>query len=195
MIKSVAELFADQGGADALTRPLSNHSRRLLKGVRVKALTANTIPIYVGPSSVSLTTGFHLDAGEEVLIEIDDPSKVHLVAQPTQGQGQRIAVSDSIAGDEFKLSFKGETTAFIAVDATAAQVETALRNLSNIEAADLNVTGGPGPASAWYAWWSGQYALANQPLLQPSDASNDTVIEVTQNQDAQAGSKYSWIGQ
>lgn len=48
-------------------------------GVVVKALAANTEPIYVADSSVLTGTGFQLSAGEQVFIVIDNINKLYIV--------------------------------------------------------------------------------------------------------------------
>lgn len=55
---------------------------------------------------------------------------------------QRLSNSGSIAGT-FAITFNGQTTGAIAHNATAAQVQTALELLSNIDPGDVAVTGGP----------------------------------------------------
>jgi len=169
MIESVSEFFTGWGSADALARALGN-SRRLLKGVRVKAMSTNTLSVFVGPSTVAVTTGFELDAGDEVFVEIDDPSKISVISSPSQNQKQTVSISGSGAGDTFKLTFKGETTAAIAQNADAAAVESALEALSSVAAADVGVTGGPGPGTDWVVEWTGQYQKVNQPLMTVSEA-------------------------
>lgn len=58
--------------------PLAGASTPLVSGVRIKALAANTGDIYVGGASVDSATGFVLDAGEEVFVEIDDLASVYI---------------------------------------------------------------------------------------------------------------------
>lgn len=58
--------------------PLAGASTPLVSGVRIKALAANTGDIYVGGASVDSATGFVLDAGEEVFVEVDDLASVYI---------------------------------------------------------------------------------------------------------------------
>lgn len=53
-------------------------SQALLSGVTVKALHANTGMIYVGTNPVTSTTGFVLDAGEQIFIEVDNLADVYV---------------------------------------------------------------------------------------------------------------------
>jgi hypothetical protein len=60
---------------------------------------------------------------------------------------QSVALTGTPAGGTFTLSYSGATTAPIAFNATAAAVQTALAALPGL--ADVTVTGGPGPTTAW----------------------------------------------
>ena len=59
---------------------LTSTSTPLNFGIVVKADSANTGKIYVGDSSVTTTNGYVLEAGEGISFEIDDVSKVYVVA-------------------------------------------------------------------------------------------------------------------
>ena len=61
-------------------------STPLYSGVRVKALHANTGWIYVGANPVTATTGYVLDAGEEVFLEVADLATVFIDAS-VNGEG------------------------------------------------------------------------------------------------------------
>jgi hypothetical protein len=58
----------------------------LTSGIRVKAKHANTGWIYVGLNGVSSTTGFVLDAGEEVFLEVADRATV-FIDSSVNGEG------------------------------------------------------------------------------------------------------------
>jgi hypothetical protein len=60
---------------------------------------------------------------------------------------QSVALTGTPAGGTFTLSYGSATTAPIAFNATASAVQTALAALPGL--ADVTVTGGPGPATAW----------------------------------------------
>jgi hypothetical protein len=72
---------ATPGSAEALAGSASLES-----GVTIKALPDNTGLVYVGGSSVASTNGHQLAAGEEVFVEIADPSTVYLDVD-TGGEG------------------------------------------------------------------------------------------------------------
>lgn len=77
-------------------------------------------------------------------------------AGPTS-EVQTVTVTGTPTGGTYTLTWSGQTTAAIPYNATAAQVKTALENLSNIEAGDLTVTGGPHPGTAMAVVFSGQF--------------------------------------
>lgn len=63
-----------------------------------------------------------------------------------------------------KISFDGQTTALIAYNATAAAMQTALEALSNVDAEDIVVTGGPGDEGGtkpYVLTFGGQYEETN----------------------------------
>ncbi len=69
------------GGAEALAASTS-----MTHDVSIKALAANTGNVYVGSSSVDSTNGYVLDAGESVVITIDNLATVYLDVD-TNGEG------------------------------------------------------------------------------------------------------------
>lgn len=70
---------------------------------------------------------------------------------------QTVTITGSPTGGTFTLTFNSQTTAAIAYNATAAQVQTALEGLSNINPGDVTVTGGPLPGIALTVTFGGQY--------------------------------------
>ena len=146
--ETVDNFVVGHGGADASDKPIvaPGYARKAYKGVYVRAATANTIVIYVGNDNVTASDGYPLPAGEEVLIPIENPSKVFVVATPANNCSQTVALSGHIAGDTFTLTFEGATTSAISVTANSATVQTALQALSTIGAGNCSVTdtaGGP----------------------------------------------------
>lgn len=61
-------------------------STALTSGVRIKAMHANTGWIYVGANPVTSSTGFVLDAGEEVFLEVANLATVYIDAS-VNGEG------------------------------------------------------------------------------------------------------------
>lgn len=80
---------------------------------------------------------------------------------------QVITITGSPTGGTFTLTFNGQTTAAIAYNANAATVAAALAALTNLDATDITVTGGPGPATPYQVAFisSGIYANADVPLM------------------------------
>jgi len=72
---------------------LTTESIECKKGVLIKADDDNTGNIYVGNSdSVTSSTGFKLKAGQGVTVEINDPSKIYLIADADNQKVYWIAV-------------------------------------------------------------------------------------------------------
>lgn len=80
---------------------------------------------------------------------------------------QVITITGTPTGGTFALTFSGQTTSAIAYNANAATVAAALAALSNLDATDITVTGGAGPATPWQVAFiaTGAYANANVPLM------------------------------
>jgi hypothetical protein len=74
----------------------------------------------------------------------------------THNEVQTLTVSNALTGT-YTLTFSGQTTAALAYNATATQIQTALRALSNIAGANVNVTGA-GPFTITFV---GTLALTN----------------------------------
>lgn len=85
---------------------------------------------------------------------------------PTASEIQTVDVDAT--GGNFQLTFTGQTTANIAWNATAAQLQAALEALSNIAPGDIHVTGGPGPAM-WTVEFLGTYDGVNVAQMTNTD--------------------------
>ncbi|MFE9461703.1 hypothetical protein [Streptomyces californicus] len=68
---------------------------------------------------------------------------------------QTATVTGGPTGGTFTLTYSGQTTAAIAYNATAAAVQTALENLSNVNPGDIKVTGNAG--GPYTLTFGGQY--------------------------------------
>lgn len=81
---------------------------------------------------------------------------------------QRVALAyTTLTAGTFTLTFSGQTTAGIAYNASADDVQAALEALSNINVGDIRVTGGPFPSLPVRVEFRGQYAN--------TDAANMTI--------------------
>ena len=192
--ESVSDFAVGHGGADAGAGPLvaAGFAPKAYKGVRVRAATANTLVIYVGPRGVTEASGYPLPAGKELSIEIENPSKVHVVATPAADAQQQAVLSGQTGGDTFDLTFRGQTASGIAVTANAAAVQTALRALSTIGSTGCSVTdtaGGP----PYTVTFIGPLARTDVELLVATPHGATLVVTVTKTNDITAGSRYSWI--
>jgi len=191
--ETVNDFVVGHGGADAASKPIvvAGFARMAYKGVRVRAASANTIVVFVGPQGVETTTGYPLPAGEELAIPIENPSKVYIVAVPTDNCEQTVALAGQTTGDTFTLTFGGETTAAIAVTANAATVQATLQALSAVGDGNCSVTdtGGGPPYTVEFI-----SALAKQDVvLMTGSGTGGCTVTVTKLADITSGSKYSWI--
>lgn len=182
MIESTSELFAGQSGAEAVALQITPATHRLVKGVRIKALAGNSDIVYVGPSTVSVTTGFELSAGNEVFIEIDNPAKVYTIATPSQNEKQLVTYVSGATNETFKLSFIDQTTTAIAYDAVAATVETAFEALSTVGAGNGTVTGSAG--GPWTIEFTGTLAGLGQVMVTASEVGVNEIQTITYSGDA-----------
>lgn len=92
---------------------------------------------------------------------------------PTGGtqEVQRVTITGAPAGGTFTLTYSGQTTAGIAWNAVAADVQAALIALSNLAPGDVTVTGGPAPASFFTVTFGGTLAYTDVAALTASAAS------------------------
>ncbi|MFG2540668.1 hypothetical protein ACGFU4_36060 [Streptomyces sp. NPDC048511] len=83
---------------------------------------------------------------------------------------QTLTVTGGPTGGTFTITFSGQTTAALAYNATAAQVQTALEALSNIAPGDVTVTGAAG--GPWTLTWGG--AQLGENVAQPTTTESFT---------------------
>lgn len=77
---------------------------------------------------------------------------------------QVVTITGTPNGGTFTLTFNGHTTGNIAYSASAANVQTALLAMTNLDTGDVVVTGGPGPGTPWTITFGGAYA--DEPVAQ-----------------------------
>jgi hypothetical protein len=73
-------LVSGQASVTATAAALASNSA---KGVCVNALAANTIPVYVGPSGTTTSTGFQLVPGAGICFAVSNSNLVYVVASTT----------------------------------------------------------------------------------------------------------------
>jgi hypothetical protein len=88
-----------------------------------------------------------------------------LAVAPVTSDVQTLAVTGSPTGGTFALTFGGQTTAAIAFNATAAQVQAALTALSNIGPGNIACAGGPLPGTNVTVTFAGSMEFAAQPAI------------------------------
>jgi hypothetical protein len=92
------------------------------------------------------------------------PYKILKSTSGAVSEVQRVTITGTPTGGTFTLTYNGQTTAPIAHNATAANVQTALEALSNIGSGDVVCAGGPLPGAFVSITFAG--ALANQDVPQ-----------------------------
>lgn len=70
-------------GQQAVTASAVALATNTAKGVCVKALVANTINVYVGPTGVAITTGDELAPGDGRCYPLDNTNRVFVIASTT----------------------------------------------------------------------------------------------------------------
>jgi hypothetical protein len=75
----------------------------------------------------------------------------HVADGPGTNEVQTITITGTPTGGTFTLTYGGNTTGAIDYDATAGEVQTALRALPNTQ--DATVAGGPGPGTPYTVTW------------------------------------------
>jgi hypothetical protein len=142
--ESVQEFAVGHGGAESVSKPIvaAGYAPKAYKSVRVRAATANTAVVYVGPASVTTDSGYPLSAGEELEMKIENPSKIYAVAELAGNSQQVVTLVNGPPALGFTLTLDGETTVLIPVAGTAAAVETALEAVVGV--GNVDVTGADG---------------------------------------------------
>lgn len=171
------------------TRTYLNEDQRWIAPGGIKAL-ADADTITLDRSAFDFVTAFpngFLPSGV-VLAQITSGGKYGpYAASPSEIQ----TLTRTSTGGTITLTFQGETTAAISASAagfTAAAVEAALEALSNVDAADVTVTGAAGgPLSVTFG---GQYVGQNVDVLvvDNTSATGGTIVAATGTAGGGAGS-------
>lgn len=86
----------------------------------------------------------------------------------TRNEIQTLSITGAPTGGTFTITYDGQTTGNLDFDSTAAEVETALEALSNIDA--VTCTGGPLPADDVYVEFAGTLAETDVALMTTTDS-------------------------
>lgn len=120
------------------------------------------------------TTGAYLDtagwSGRMMVKDEKGDTTALLGTDPVVNEVQTVTITGAPTGGTFTLTYSGQTTAAIAYNATAANVQAALAALTNIGAANVAVTGGPLPGTAVTVTFQGSLGGRNVPQMTGSAA-------------------------
>lgn len=93
------------------------------------------------------------------------PYNVYDTGGTAVNEVQSVTITGTPTGGTYSLAFRGQTAALIPYNATAVQVQNALRALSTIGPTGVNVTGGPHPGAAISVTFAGPLAAQNVDAL------------------------------
>lgn len=91
--------------------------------------------------------------------------RVAITCNTAADEVQTLTITGAPTGGTFTLTFQGQTTAALAITATAAQVKTALDALSNLEVGDTATAGGPLGTAGVTITFQGRYAGGDVPKI------------------------------
>ncbi len=108
-------------------------------------------------------------------------SHAFIWGEANRNEVQQIAITGTPTSGTFQLKIFNVTSVAIPYNATASQVQTAIRGMSNIGANNANVTGGPGPGTPWVVTFVGQRANMNIQQMQVVNSTLDggATVDVT----------------
>lgn len=117
-----------------------------------------------------------------------------VVVQARYDEIQSVTITGSPTGGTFVLRFGGQNTSALNWNCTAAQMQTALQNLSSVGPGNALVTGGPGPGTAFTVEFTSALGYASQaPItLQTNSLTGGTSPNVA-IAETQAGSTWGAI--
>lgn len=78
---------------------------------------------------------------------------------------QTVVITGSPTGGQFQLVARGGTSAAIAWDATAAELQAILESVATVGVGNVRVTGGPGPDVSWSVEFVGRFAGGRVPAM------------------------------
>lgn len=122
------------------------------------------VPVAVAPASVAVTFAAATSFGQRVMAGAAG-TVTPAATTSAVNEVQTITVTGTPTGGSFTLTFSGQTTAPIAFNASAANVQTALTALSNVGTGNVTCGGGALPATAVTATFGGDLAGENIPQM------------------------------
>ena len=147
----------------------------------VAAVVAGLAAAWNAATAPELTELTASDASTHLILAADVAGVSHVLdaSSSASGSATNEVQSLSIGGGTptsgtFTLTYDGQTTAAIAYDATAANVETALEALANLDTADVTCSGGPLPGTAVAIEFTGTLAATNVAQITAADVDLDT---------------------
>lgn len=131
-------------------------------------------------------------AGLVLVVALDDETASSTISTvPTiPARNEKQTIISNLTSGTFTITFSGQTTAAIAFNASAATIKTALENLSNIGAGDINATGGPLGTNQVVIEFVNAMAGADQPAM----TTNTGSVTIRQDQTGAAAINFFAMG-
>lgn len=195
----ITYILAGLFGAPTPTNPASGVYQYIFAPTKSDFGTPQTFTVRRGDAVAScVIPGFHFNSfnltmsndtaeitGEGFGYRINDLAGVLDADQ--LDEVQQLTITGSPTGGTFTLTFSGQTTAAIAYNATAADVQTALRALSNIGAADVHCYGSSLPAGTITIHFANDLGASDMPLITSTDSLTGGSTPATAISQLQAG--------
>lgn len=118
----------------------------------------DVFPVRVASNSKTYSTDNEAAMIRVQFVITDRPQQNLTVPALGSNEVQTITITGTPTGGTYTLTFSGQTTAAIAYNAAAADVQSALEALSNIGVGDVTAAGGPHPGTPITVTFGGQYA-------------------------------------
>jgi hypothetical protein len=179
--ETVTDFYVAQGAADATPKQIISawgFRSQPCKGITIRALSGNTIDLFVGGRGASVNTGFPLSHGEQVTIPIDDVTTIYVVATPANNTQQTVTVD--MESGTFTLAGCDP----VAYDGAGETLQMALEDVfgeSNVSVA------GDGPYTVSFV---GDLAKTDVAAMVASSTNGSVAVVTTL---ASAGSRYSYL--
>jgi hypothetical protein len=174
--------FGGTPGTTNIAATLINYNVSVKNNLGRKYFADNTQAlgaIAVGPLDITATLLFEASAGQSLTEYLNWDGLTKRLVRLELGQNsvldagtnevQSLAITGTPTSGTFTLTYSGQTTAAVPYNATATQVQTALRALSNIGYSDVSCTGGPLPGTPVVITFAGALASTNVAQITTTD--------------------------